>query len=149
MAANVGVRKESRQAKSTVAPVAKREVRADTQSKIRPTRVVLDNGMVVIIQENRSNPTIAVQGSLNAGGMLEPQNLPGLAQVTAAMLMKGTTKRLQIKQEGHSRTVDVRIPVGVTDGSRVRVAGEGEQSGGTRAGDLYLRIRLRPPAAWS
>ena len=57
---------------------------------------------------------------------------------------RGTTKRLQIKQEGHTRTVDVRIPVGVTDGSRVRVAGEGEQAGGGTAGDLYLRIRLRP-----
>ncbi|RPJ83817.1 MAG: J domain-containing protein [Acidobacteria bacterium] len=58
--------------------------------------------------------------------------------------LRGTTKRLQIKQEGHTRTVDVRIPVGVTDGSRVRVPGEGEQAGGGRAGDLYLRIRLRP-----
>jgi DnaJ-class molecular chaperone len=59
--------------------------------------------------------------------------------------MKGATRRLQIKQEGHTRTVDVRIPVGVGEGSRVRVPGEGEQaSGGGRAGDLYLRIRVRP-----
>ena len=57
----------------------------------------------------------------------------------------GATRRLSIKQEGHARTVDVRIPPGVTDGSRVRVAGEGESgSGGGQAGDLYLRIRLAP-----
>src|SRR5438552_4914014 len=56
---------------------------------------------------------------------------------------RGATRRLSIKQDGHARTVDVRIPPGVTDGSRVRVAGEGEHgSGGGQAGDLYLRIRL-------
>src|SRR5215472_10540174 len=55
----------------------------------------------------------------------------------------GTTRRLTLKHGGHSRSVDVRIPAGVGDGSRVRVAGEGEPgSGGLQAGDLYLRIRL-------
>jgi DnaJ-class molecular chaperone len=57
----------------------------------------------------------------------------------------GTTRRLAIKHDGHARTVDVRIPAGVNDGSRVRVAGEGEHgTGGAGAGDLYLRIRLAP-----
>jgi DnaJ-class molecular chaperone len=58
---------------------------------------------------------------------------------------QGTTRRLSIKHDGHARTVDVRIPAGVGDGSRVRISGEGEQgSGGAKAGDLYLRIRLAP-----
>jgi DnaJ-class molecular chaperone len=57
----------------------------------------------------------------------------------------GTTRRLSIKHDGHARTVDVRIPAGVADGSRVRVAGEGEHgSGGAQSGDLFLRIRLAP-----
>jgi DnaJ-class molecular chaperone len=56
---------------------------------------------------------------------------------------QGTTRRLAIKHDGHSRTVDVRIPAGVGDGSRVRIAGEGEMGmGGGKGGDLYLRIRL-------
>ena len=59
--------------------------------------------------------------------------------------MRGVTERLSIKHDGHARTVDVRIPPGVSDGSRVRVAGEGEHgAGGGAAGDLYLRVRLRP-----
>jgi DnaJ-class molecular chaperone len=57
----------------------------------------------------------------------------------------GATRRLSLKHDGHARTVDVRIPAGVGDGSRVRVSGEGEQgSGGGTSGDLYLRIRLTP-----
>jgi curved DNA-binding protein len=55
----------------------------------------------------------------------------------------GATRRLALKQDGHARTVDVRIPAGVGDGSRVRVAGEGEHgTGGAVSGDLYLRVRL-------
>ena len=39
----------------------------------------------------------------------------------------------------------MRIPPGVGDGSRVRIAGEGEHgAGGAQSGDLYLRIRLAP-----
>lgn len=59
----------------------------------------------------------------------------------------GTTRRLSLKHDGHTRTVDVRIPVGVNDGSRVRIVGEGETGvGGAPAGDLYLRVRLAPHA---
>jgi DnaJ-class molecular chaperone len=55
----------------------------------------------------------------------------------------GTTQRLSLRHDGHARTVDVRIPAGVSDGSRVRISGEGETgSGGAQSGDLYLRIRL-------
>ena len=55
----------------------------------------------------------------------------------------GTTRRLSLKHGGQARTVDVRIPAGVGDGSRVRVAGEGEHgAGGASSGDLYLRVRL-------
>ena len=57
----------------------------------------------------------------------------------------GAMRRLSIKHDGHARTVDVRIPKGVSDGSRVRIAGEGEHgSSGAQSGDLYLRIRMAP-----
>ena len=60
---------------------------------------------------------------------------------------QGAMRRLALKHDGHARTVDVRIPPGVGDGSRVRVAGEGEHgAGGAPAGDLYLRVRLAPHA---
>ena len=48
------------------------------------------------------------------------------------------------------RQVEVRIPAGVTQGSRVRVGGEGGEGrdGGGR-GDVYLRVRLRPHARFT
>lgn len=60
---------------------------------------------------------------------------------------RGTTRRLGLRHDGQLRTVDVRIPAGVREGSRVRVAGEGQVgAGGAASGDLYLRVRLAPHA---
>jgi len=57
----------------------------------------------------------------------------------------GALRRFSIKHDGHARTVDIRIPAGVGEGSRVRVAGEGEQgTSGGQSGDLYLRIHETP-----
>jgi curved DNA-binding protein len=60
--------------------------------------------------------------------------------------LNGTVQRLGIQQQnGEQRTVEVRLPAGVSEGSRVRVSGEGERGSGNGAsGDLYLRVRLRP-----
>lgn len=43
------------------------------------------------------------------------------------------------------RTLDVKIPAGIQDGARLRMAGMGEAAhNGGRAGDFYLDIRIRP-----
>jgi curved DNA-binding protein len=43
------------------------------------------------------------------------------------------------------RTIEVTVPPGVTDGQRIRLAGQGGQgSDGAESGDLYLVVRLAP-----
>ncbi len=43
------------------------------------------------------------------------------------------------------RTIEVKIPAGVQDGTRVRVAGKGATGrNGGRRGDLYLRVHIEP-----
>lgn len=66
-------------------------------------------------------------------------------ELTLDEAFHGAMRRISIKQGGHARSVDVRIPVGVKEGSRVRAAGEGEGgANGGASGDLYLRVKLRP-----
>ncbi len=57
------------------------------------TRVVLPNGIVVLARENFSSPATVFDGSLVVGSLDEPQAQSGLAQFTAACLMRGNEKR--------------------------------------------------------
>ena len=56
-------------------------------------RVVLPNGIVVIVVENHSNPTIAIAGNLKAGSCFDPKSKTGTAKLVADMIQRGTTKR--------------------------------------------------------
>ncbi len=60
----------------------------------RPLEVTLDNGLTVLIMEDRRFPTVNVSLNISgAGGLFEPANLTGLASVTAQMLREGTKTR--------------------------------------------------------
>lgn len=58
---------------------------------------------------------------------------------------RGATLPLQISRDGKLETIDVKIPPGVKDGSRIRIKGRGQQVGG-EAGDLYIITRVLPHA---
>ncbi len=66
----------------------------------------------------------------------------GEVELTLAEVFRGTTREVAVG--GSRRRVEVKIPPGVRDGSRVRVAGEGGRGAGGRRGDLYLRVRVAP-----
>ena len=57
----------------------------------------------------------------------------------------GGRRTITLSGPESARTLTVNIPPGVTDGQRIRLAGQGGQgSDGAGAGDLYLVVRLRP-----
>ncbi|EGK73188.1 Chaperone protein DnaJ [Methyloversatilis universalis FAM5] len=48
-----------------------------------------------------------------------------------------------------SKTLQVKIPAGIDEGDRIRLAGEGERGqGGGPAGDLYVQIHIKPHAVF-
>jgi curved DNA-binding protein len=71
----------------------------------------------------------------------------------------GTTRTLtlqghEIDQQGQVRptvqNIQVKIPPGVTDGSRIRLSGKGgEGMGGGPPGDLYLKVHIEPHPRFS
>jgi curved DNA-binding protein len=62
--------------------------------------------------------------------------------VTLEELLRGGKRRLQLPG---NRTLEVEIPVGVRDGTVLRLAGQGESGiNGGPAGDLFLHVRLVP-----
>jgi curved DNA-binding protein len=65
--------------------------------------------------------------------------------VTLEEALHGSTRRISFTRgrSGKVETYTVRIPKGVREGQRIRMAGiGGEGRGGGEAGDLYLRVRF-------
>lgn len=107
---------------STAAPTRSRR-KLPFEEAVR--RRTLANGARLFVLENRFNPTVALSGSLNAGGLYAPPERRLVAGVTAGELAKGTARRtkLQIAEELESRGASLSIsanssdPVGVDIGA--------------------------------
>lgn len=56
-------------------------------------RIVLENGMVLLLAEKHELPMVTVNMAIKAGNVEEPADRPGLASVTAALMTQGTTSR--------------------------------------------------------
>ncbi|MGV9292077.1 DnaJ C-terminal domain-containing protein [Streptomyces sp. NPDC003719] len=89
-------------------------------------------------------------GSLFGAGAA-PGGVPGADQeaelpLTVEEAYRGGRRTVTLAgPTGQPRRYEVDVPPGVTDGQRIRLAGEGGQgSGDAAAGDLYLRVRIQP-----
>jgi len=64
---------------------------------------------------------------------------------TREVSLRGLAPDAQGRQQIRTRTLSVRIPAGVREGQRIRLAGQGlPGQGGAGNGDLYLEIRFKP-----
>ena len=64
-------------------------------------RIVLDNGMILLLSEKHDIPMVTMSMAIKAGSMVEPADKPGLASIAASLLTQGTAKRTasQISRE--------------------------------------------------
>ena len=111
------------------------------------------------------------RGGNGRGFAMQGEDLETEVQLTLAEVFTGVTKRMTLQEpvpcttchgsgalrgrtcptcQGHGatlqpNTIEVRIPAGVQDGTRVRVAGKGQAgTNGGKPGDLYLRVTIAP-----
>lgn len=83
----------------------------------------------------------AAQGGSYQAHPRRGQDYEQTVQITLREAYHGTTRLLN----KNGRQLEVNIPRGVKDGSKVRISGEGGAGlGGGQAGDLYLVVELLP-----
>ena len=71
------------------------------------------------------------------------RDIEGDIVVTLEEVMHGSVRPVNVRHGSKTQTYQVKVPPGVTEGQKLRLAGRGEPgSGGGQAGDLYLRVRL-------
>lgn len=85
------------------------------------------------------------------GGQLAGEDYEHPAEITLEEAFAGATRLIQIQgADGTTQTIEVKVPAGVSDGSRVRVAGKGSPGqGGGPPGDLYLVVSVKPHPRFS
>ena len=86
----------------------------------RDHRVVLKNGMVVYIAEDRALPLVNVSITVRAGSWLEPAGKEGLAGFTGSQMRRGGTKSLsaeQLDEKLDFLAAQVGTGIGATSGS--------------------------------
>ena len=77
------------------------------------------------------------------------QDVEAEVDVTLAEAFQGATRVFELtKPDGSTRRLEVKIPAGVDEGSRIRIAGQGA-SGRGEPGDLYLRAHVLPDSRFT
>ncbi|HLW00427.1 MAG TPA: DnaJ C-terminal domain-containing protein [Ktedonobacterales bacterium] len=77
------------------------------------------------------------------------QDVEAEVEVTLAEAYQGARRTLELSApDGTTRRLEVTIPAGVDEGSRIRLAGQGGPGAAAR-GDLYMRVHLLPDARFT
>ena len=85
------------------------------------------------------------RGRRGWGGPVPGADQEAEVELTVEEAYRGGRRALTISGPDASRTLTVTIPAGVTEGQRIRLAGQGGQgSDGAPPGNLYLVVRIAP-----
>ncbi|MEO7062845.1 MAG: DnaJ C-terminal domain-containing protein [Dokdonella sp.] len=86
-------------------------------------------------------------GGGGRGGPRKGRDLHAQVSVDLATAYAGGQQRFTLSDGKGERTLEVKIPAGITPGQQIRLAGQGNAgAGGGPAGDLILEIGLREDA---
>lgn len=88
----------------------------------RVQRTEIGTGARLLVLENRATPTVAIKGSLRAGSYFEPKDKPGVAQIAAEMLDRGTRRRNKMELARDIEATGAQIGFGA-DAFAVRFGG--------------------------
>ena len=71
------------------------------------------------------------------------QDLQSAIEITLREAYTGTQRSIRLQKGNKTRTVNVKIPKGIKNGGKIRLAGEGGPGpGGGPGGDLYLTVNV-------
>jgi zinc protease len=117
--------------------------RAGYSAELLGKRIVLDNGMILLLSEKHDIPMVTMSMAIKAGSLVEPADKPGLASLTASLLTQGTAKRTASQI---SREIDfIGGSLSVSGGSDFASAGLRVLTKDLRTGlDLLSDVLLNP-----
>ena len=86
------------------------------------------------------------RGSRRGWGPIPGADQEAELELTVEEAYQGVRRSVTVSGgDGTRRSLEVTVPAGVTDGQRIRLAGQGGRgSDGARNGDLYLVVRIAP-----
>ncbi len=88
-------------------------------------------------------------GARGPGGPIPGADQEAELTLTVEEAYRGGRRSITLAGPSQPLTFEVNIPPGVTDGQRIRLAGQGGRGrGDAAAGDLYLVVRLAPHARY-
>ena len=93
-------------------------------------------------------------GSINLGdnfgrpaGPRKGSDISGEVQISFERALEGSTVPLRVDSGGETKTLDVKIPMGLKDGATLRLRGQG--GAGRPKGDILLTIRVESSSRWT
>src|SRR5262245_21999456 len=87
------------------------KLQTSAQRGLNPSRVVLDNGVVVLAKEARTTPAVAINLAVRAGSICDPPGGAGTTWLLSRAIDRGTAKRtaVDIAEALDSRGISIQI----------------------------------------